>query len=79
MPKVKIILEQGETPEQAEDLLYKAFEAKRNGDAHEEDFSDPAMSDALARMIKIQEENYDAMLQEIFQALEEEHNKNGDI
>lgn len=79
MPKVKIILEKGETPEQAEDLLYKAFEAKRNGDAHEEDFSDPAMSDALSRMLKIQEDNYEAMLQEIIQALDEEYNKNGNV
>jgi len=79
MPKVKIILEKGETPEQAEELLLKAFEAKSNGDIHSEDFSDPAMSNALARMLKIHEDNYEAMLQEILQALDEEYNKNGNV
>lgn len=79
MPTVKIILDKGETPEQAEDLLLKAFEAKSNGDMHTEDFSDPAMQDALQRMIQIQEDNYQALIQEVIQALDEEYNKNGNV
>lgn len=77
MATVKVILEKGETPEQAEELLFRAFEAQRNGDIHGEEFNDPAMMDLLARMEEIHKREYDLMLQEIFQVIEEEHS-NGD-
>lgn len=76
MPSVKIELRKGETPEQAEDLLFKAFEAQRNGDTHGEEFNDPAMADLLNRVLKINEEQYALMLQEINEALEQEY-RNG--
>jgi hypothetical protein len=77
MPNVKIFLDKDETPEQAEDLLFKAMESQRNGDIHQDEFSDPAMRDLLDRMQKIYKDSYDELLQEIMEALDKEYNKNG--
>lgn len=79
MPKVKIELEKGMTPDQAEEMLFKAFEAQRNGDMHTEEFSDPAMQDVLARMEKLHKDSYDLMIQEIIAALEGEYKKDGNF
>lgn len=73
MPTIKVILEKGETPEQAENLLFKAFEAQRTGEIHQDEFNDPAMRDLILRMEAKFKEEHDAMIQEIIQALEEEH------
>lgn len=80
MPNVKIELKKNETPEQAEELLFKALESQRNGEIHGgEEFSDPAMSHLLDRMELMHKEMYEEALREIIQVLEEEHNSNGDF
>lgn len=76
MPSVKIELKKGETPEQAEELLFKAISSQRNGDTHAEDFSDPAMADLLNLMLTLGDQEYALMLQEINAALSEDF-KNG--
>ena len=78
MAKIQIFLDKDETPEQAEDLLFKAIESQRNGELHQDEFSDPAMKNALDRMEKIYKDNYAELLQEIMQALDEEYD-NGNI
>lgn len=79
MPNVKIFLDKDETPEQAEDLLFKAMEAQRNGEIHQDEFSDPAMRDLLDRMQKLYKDNYEEVIQEIMKALDEEYNQNGNF
>lgn len=73
MADVKIILQKGETPEQAEELIFKAFEAQRTGEMHKEEFNDPAMVDLINRMQMLHEAEYELMMQEIAQVIDEEH------
>lgn len=73
MAKVKILLEKSETPEQAEDLIFKAFESQRNGETHNEEFNDPAMVDLINRMQMLHESEYELMMQEIAAVIDEEH------
>lgn len=76
MAKVKIILEKGETQDDAEELLMKAFEHHSSGDAHDsESFDDPAMNDVLHRMEKTHKQIYSEMLEEITEALEKQYSK----
>lgn len=79
MPNVKIELQPGETPDEAENLLFKAFEAQRNGDIHGEEYHDPAMRDTFNRMQEVFKREQTAMLEEIFRALDEEHQSDGNI
>ena len=79
MPNVKIELQNGETPEEAEELLFKAISAQRTGDIHREEFHDPAMRDMVQRMQRIHDENFQLMLQEIGQALNEDYEDDGNI
>jgi hypothetical protein len=77
MTKVKVELEKGQTPDEAEELLFKALDAKLSGSTSEE-FNDPAMTHILSRMDEIYKKNHDAMVNEIIQALEEDYS-NGDL
>jgi hypothetical protein len=77
--KVKIELLKGMTPEQAEDLLFKAFQAQRTGETHGEEYNDPAMKDTLNRMIEIFKKEQDAMIQEISEALDAEYKAHGNF
>lgn len=79
MPNVKIELIKGETAEEAEELLLKAFESQRNGSIHKEEFHDPAMRDLAIRIMSLHQVEYDKMLQEIFEELDKEYQDNGDL
>ena len=70
---VKITLEKGETIEQAEEKLYKALDSHRNGDLHTEDFTDPAMKDLIDKMLRMHDQTYQELLQEIFDELDKEY------
>ena len=79
MPNVKIELQQGETPDQAEELILKAFTAQRDGSIHREEFHDPAMRDVLMRMQELHENQMKALLDEIGDILESEYQDDGHI
>jgi hypothetical protein len=79
MPNVKIELNKGETPEEAEELLLKAFNAQRDGSLHDGKFHDPAMEDLSLRLIQMHDEEQQKMLQEIIEELEKEYADYGDI
>lgn len=71
--KVKVILEKGETRDQADELLLKALASHQNGEAHEEDsFLDPAMQDVAAQMVLEYQKVHESMMREISEALDEE-------
>ena len=73
--KVKIYAEGDETPEQAEEALFKALSAQRNGDAHlNESFDDPAMVDLSRRLAEEHKKIYQDLVQEINDAIDEEYN-----
>lgn len=76
MAKVKIFLEPGETLREAEDSIFKAMEHHNTGDVHSSDtFQDPAMDSVADRMVSVHSKIYQEMLQEIFEALDQEYSK----
>ena len=79
MADVKIGLHKGETPDQAEELIFKAFSAQRDGSIHKEEFHDPAMRDLLARMLDLHEDQFKALIAEIGDILEAEYQGNGNV
>lgn len=77
MAKVKIILDSGETIQEAEDSLVKAIISQDQGQAHTEGFEDPAMQSTVNRMEEVHKKIYQEMLTEIFEELDKEYSKNG--
>lgn len=76
MSKVRIILDPDENVEEAEADLRKALSFHVTGEVHEgESFVDPAMVDINAKMSKLHEEAYQAMLKDIFQLLDKDYTK----
>lgn len=74
MANVKIELQEGETIEQAEEVLFKALRSQRDGSIHQDGkFHDPAIEELSIKLIKLHEAEYNLMLQEIFKELEDEH------
>lgn len=72
MPQVKILLEPGETQEQAEEILLKALKHKQSLDP-EESFGDPAMTDMSHKLFKAHADMYPDMIAEINEALDAEY------
>lgn len=77
MAKVKIILDSGESVQEAEDSLVKAITSHDRGEAHTDSFDDPAMHATVNRMEETHKKIYQEMMQEIFEALDKEYSKNG--
>lgn len=74
MPKVKVILEKGETIFEAENLLFKALNSHNTGEIHDGDeFSDPAMQDLIFRLETEHSKMFKDMIGEIQQTLDEEY------
>ena len=76
MTKVKVIVEKGESLDQAEEKLYKALNSQRTGDFHTEEHDDPAMRSLVLKMKDAHAEIYAEMMQEIFEELDKEYNGN---
>lgn len=73
MPKVKILLEPGETQLDADNALQKALEFHSSGSAHDEEaFDDPAMVDLSQRLEQDHIKMYADMMREIIGAIDEE-------
>lgn len=79
MANVKIGLKKGETPDQAEELIFKAFSAQRDGSIHREEFHDPAMRDLLSRMVKLHEDQFQDLINEVGDILESEYKDDGNV
>lgn len=74
MSKVKILLDKGETVEEAEQDLIKSLSFQSSGDVHdEEQFNDPAMNEISDKILAMHEAQYQKMLQEIFETLNEDY------
>ena len=74
MAKVKIILEKGESPSDADAMLLKALQLHSTGDVHiDESFDDPAMIDAAAHLERIHKQIYSEMLEEINDVIDAEY------
>jgi hypothetical protein len=74
MPKVSVLLEDGENELTADAVLRKAIDFHLKGDVHaRESFEDPAMVDAGAKFETIHSEAYDKMVAEIIETLESEY------
>ncbi len=79
MPKIKVLLEKGETVFEAENLLLKALSSHTTGELHEEDrFEDPAMQDLVIRLEEEHSKMFKDMLSEIQEALDSEY-QNGNF
>lgn len=71
--KIKIELDKGQAPEEAEELLYKALTAKRSVDVHTEEFQDPVMEEAAQKMVNMHKQIWEESLEEILSILDEEY------
>lgn len=79
MAKVKILLEKGETPADADEALLKALAHHATGDAHDEDvFDDPAMMHMAQRLEEIHTKIQADMLREISDLLDKEYSHGGE-
>lgn len=73
MPKVKILLEPGESQLDADHALQKALEHHSLGGAHDEEaFDDPAMVDLSQRLEQDHSKMYANMMREILGVIDEE-------
>jgi hypothetical protein len=72
--KVKVFLNKGETPLDADLSLLKAIELHSSGDIHvTESFDDPAMIEIAKKLETINKIVYANMIKEIIAALEDEY------
>jgi hypothetical protein len=71
MAKVKIYLDKGETVEQVEDLLVKAFQQHAAGAEHKNAFHDPAARDVFNKLINEHEKMLESMIKEIMKVIDE--------
>lgn len=78
MAKVKIILNPGETQQDAEDSLLKALQHHNSGDVHSSHtFQDPAMV-AVAEKLELEGQKiYQDMMTEIFEELDKDYHTDG--
>jgi hypothetical protein len=76
--KVKIELEPGQNHEQAEQLLFKALQSKRDSQVHSGDaFLDPAMNHQAKVMERIYRLLLNQMNREILEAIDNQESENG--
>jgi hypothetical protein len=71
MSKVKIILEKGETIEQVQEELIKAFSIQASGTMHQPKFDDPAMDDLYKKILQKYKSTTAIMLKEIEKVLKD--------
>ncbi len=71
--KVKIELDEGQTPDSAEEELYKALNSHRSGDMHSDKFTDPAMEHVSDYMKAVYREHYTLMMNEIMDELDNDY------
>jgi hypothetical protein len=72
MAKIKIYLEDDETIEQAEDLLFKAMQHHRAGAEHKQAFHQPSARDVFNKLIKEHEKTWSEIQKEINKIIDED-------
>jgi hypothetical protein len=72
MASVKIILENGESEEEAQELLVKALTSQDEGVSHKETFHQPAARDVVDRLMSEYDKMMDSMLREILELIDNE-------
>jgi hypothetical protein len=70
--KIKVERPKGISREEAEDILYKALSIPREGNAHKEEFQDPAMQDLANIMKKLHEKIAEDIFQQISKEIDQE-------
>lgn len=73
MAIVKIFLEPGETPEEAQEMLQKAYQYHAAGGEHKQAFHDPAPRDVFNKLINEHDKMLSKMLKEILEVLNEDN------
>jgi hypothetical protein len=68
--KAQIFLEDGQTQEEAEELLLKALGAQHRGDTHSHDFPDPGVDHVAELMKRKHQEMLERLMKEITEILE---------
>lgn len=72
MAKIEIHLEKGETEEEVEEMLLKAFQHHAAGKEHKQAFHEPAARDVFNFMINTHDKMWEKTLKEIIAVLDEE-------
>lgn len=72
MAKVEIILENGETEEEVQEMLIKAFQHHAAGEEHKQAFHDPAARDVFNKLINEHEKVMADIMKEIFAVIDSE-------
>lgn len=72
MAVVKILLEDNETPEEAEEMLLKALTHHSAGGEHKEDFTQPAARDVVHTLLNEHSKMWNNILKEIFEVIDED-------
>jgi hypothetical protein len=72
MAKVELHLEPGETEEEVQEMLIKAFQHHAAGKEHKEAFHEPAARDVFNYMINQHDKTWAKILQEVSVVLDEE-------
>jgi len=70
--KVEILLEKGETLEEAEELLYKAMQHHQAGHEHRSSFQQPSAREVFNKIIKEHDKTWKAMMKDIEKTIEED-------
>lgn len=79
MAQVKILLEKGESPLDADHALQKALELHTTGQVHDgQIFDDPAMVHVAQRMEEVHARIYAEMIREICDELDKEYSYGGE-
>lgn len=78
MSTVKIILDEGESIEEAEETLFKALSTKKKASTTET-FSDPAMVHLEQMVLKAHSDMYKDMINEIIEVIESEYKEEFEV
>ena len=71
--KIKIKLDKYQTPEDADNELFKAMTIHANGDAHEDEFDDPVMEEYVTDLRTKFSRMLEQAMHEIHEKLDLEH------
>ena len=72
MSRIEIHLESDETPEEAEEQLYKSLHAQRTGELHKEDFHQPAARAVVSKLSRQHAKMLKSMMKDIEEVLDRE-------
>ena len=71
--RIKIKLDKGQSPEDADNELFKAMSLHANGDAHESEFDDPVMQEYIEDLTRKFSMMLERAMDDIHAKLDSEH------